>query len=322
MKTVIGLLSVIILVVFLGGCKGNGKTVTNGAPKKLVVVASLFPQYDFVRNIGGDRVDVTLLLPPGVEAHSFEPRPEDAVRITKADLFVFTNDYMEPWAHRFAGSTGDARVTMVNSSQNVQLRRLYPGSHADEDEHSHHKHGDRHDSGLDPHIWLDFGNASLMVDNITAAMSAKDPANAAFYANNATLFKQKLQRLDNDYKVGLSSCQKKVFLHGGHYTFGYLAHHYGLEYRSASALNSDAEPSPARMVELVKQVRVAGLKYIYTEELVSPRLAEMIARETGAAILTLHGAHNISRSDFDNGVTFMSLMEANLKNLKTGLQCR
>jgi zinc transport system substrate-binding protein len=175
---------------------------------------------------------------------------------------------------------------------------------------------------MDPHVWLDFADSQIMVDTIASAMGNKDPLNKDYYMANAAAYKSELNKLDNEYKSGLSSCSKKTFLHGGHYAFGYLAHRYGLQYASASAVNADSEPSAARLVALVKQMKAIGLKHVFTEELLSPRISEMIAKESGASVLLLHGAHNISKEDFDHGVTFIPLMKRNLINLRTGLQCK
>src|SRR6185369_12679987 len=193
----------------------------------------------------------------------------------------------------------------------------------DNDEHGHEEKGRHHHAGgMDPHIWLDFANAQVMVDNIASAMSVKDFKNRNYYMDNATALKVALGKLDAKYKSGLSNCAKRTFLQGGHFTFGYLANRYDLHYQSASALNAEAEPSPARLIALVKQLKANGLKYVFSEELLSPRVAEMIARESGASILPLHGAHNISKDDLNSGVTFIDLMKKNLANLRTGLECR
>lgn len=314
---------VIICLSAICACqKKEAPVSSSAAPRKLVVVTTLFPLYDFVRTIGGDKADVSLILPPGVEAHSFEPKPEDAARVTGADLFVFTDEYMEPWAVKFVKGLNAGNVTLVDSSKGVTFLKAGVEEEGDDEHAGHGGAGHHHGGGMDPHIWLDFGNAQIMVDNIASAMIAKDPSNRAYYLANAAAYKTELKKLDDDYKAGLSTCAKRVFLHGGHYAFGYLAHRYGLQYESASAVNADAEPTPAKLIALVKQVRASGLKYVYSEELLSPRVSEMIAKETGATVLLLHGAHNISRDDLDHGATFVSLMKKNLDNLRTGLQCR
>jgi len=294
--------------------------VTTG--KKLVIITTLFPLYDFARTIAGDKAEVTLLLPPGVEAHSFEPRPDDVVKTAKAGLFIYTNKFMEPWADKFISGLDTTAVTVVDASKGITLQpaRSKHHHHTDQhkkgaDAHHHHQH-----PAMDPHIWLDLGNAQLMVDTIATAISAKDPSNSTTYAAHATALKQQLAQLDTDFRNGLSQCGKKTFLHGGHYAFGYLANRYGLQYEAAVSVNADAEPNPARMIELIKQVKSSGLKYVFSEEMVSPRLTEAIAQETGAKVLTLHNLHNVSKDDLQAGTNYISLMRKNLANLKTGLE--
>lgn len=325
MKKVLIALSLIVFMALGCACRKNEAPSSTKGSKKLVVVTTLFPLYDFARNVGADKAEVSLLLPPGVEAHSFEPKPADAVRVSKADLFVFTDAYMEPWVRDFASGLQLGPDRILDSSKGIVLQKSGPEEDEDEPapasgapgEHAHHHHA----GGMDPHIWLDFANAQQMVDNIADGMSEKDPQNREYYRTNAAAYKEKLKRLDLKYKEGLASCGKRTFLHGGHYAFGYLAKRYGLQYESAAAVNPDSEPSPAKILSLIKQMKALGLRYVYSEELLSPRISETIAKETGATVLMLHGAHNISREDLANGVSYLSLMEKNLENLKTGLAC-
>lgn len=305
-------LCLLVLTFGTAGCRKEEKG--SAGPGKLRVVTTLFPLYDFARNVAGEKAEVTLLLPPGMEPHNFEPRPEDIVRISKADLFVYTNPAMEPWAADIVKGAGAKGLMVVDASRGARLLKA-----GEEHGHEEERHGGE---GVDPHLWLDFANARVMVENIAAALAEKDPANREFYLANARGYGAKLAALDERYRAGLATCSKRVFLHGGHFAFGYLANRYGLRYESAFAVSADAEPTPAKLAKLVRQVREEGLRYIYTEELIDPRTAETIARETGASILMLHGAHTIGRDDLARGVTFISLMERNLENLRKGLQCR
>lgn len=307
-------MAALMLPVAISLCTACHKRDQGGSPGKLKVVTTLFPLYDFAKQIGGNKADVSLLLPPGVEPHSFEPKPDDMVRVNRADLFIFTNKYMEPWAAQVVAALDNKKIVVVDTSRGVKL--LKAGSGHEDGDHGHEA------GGVDPHMWLDFDNARIMVDNMLAGFVAKDPANREYYSANATAYKAQLVALDQRFKAGLSQCEKREFLHGGHFAFGYLAKRYGLRYQSAYAVNADAEPTAAKLADLVKQMRRYGLKYVYTEELLNPRVAETIAQETGADVLHLHGAHNISKEDLDRGVTFVSLMEENLKNLRIGLQCR
>jgi len=337
MKKLLGLVLLIGCLAF-AACqdrKQPSTTVTAGKSGALTVVTTLFPLYDFARSIGGDKATVTLLLPPGVEAHAFEPRPEDAIKTARAGLFIYTNRQMEPWAEKFVSGLGATNLMVVDAGKGVILQPARSHQHEDAEDHDHHQHakqaekhehddhGHHHNQdGTDPHIWLDLDNARIMVDTIAQAMAAKDPVNAAAYTANAAALKQKLTQLDADYKSGLASCKTRTLLHGGHYAFGYLAKRYNLQYEAAVSVHADAEPTPARMIELVKQVKKSGVHYVFSEEMVSPRLTETIAREAGVKVLSLHNLHNISKEDLQSGTDYVTLMRKNLEKLQTGLECR
>lgn len=280
-------------------------------PGKLQVVSSLFPLYDFAKNVGGDRADVSLLLPPGVEPHSFEPKPEDIIKLGKADIFIYTNNYMEPWINGILKGINNPGLVIVNSSRYIALLKEEDGEEARE-------HG-----GMDPHVWLDLTNAAKMVDAICEGFVKKDPVNKEFYRQNAESYKAKLLALDKKFSESLAGCKKNIFMSGGHYSFGYLAKRYNLRYRPAYyGFSPDSEPNPKDLIELSKELKRNGLHYIFYEELVNPSVARTIAGETGAKLLLLHGAHNISRDELDRNITFLSIMEHNLENLKEGLECR
>jgi zinc transport system substrate-binding protein len=309
-------LAVCVVMVLLTSCRAKQEKA--GPGKQLIVVASLFPLYDFARNIGQDKADVSLLLPPGLEAHSFEPRPGDMVRLNQANVFIYTNSEMEPWVQAVLKGVQNRSLKVVESGRGVAMtaghEELAPGKKAG------HRHGHDQD-GADPHIWLDFSNAINMVDHILAGFIEKDPRNRAFYQKNADAYKAKLNDLDRQFKEGLSGCRKNVIVHGGHFAFGYLAQRYGLKYVAVSGFSPDAEPTPAGMVKISKTMKASGLNHLFYEELLSPRVAESIARETGASLLMLHAAHNVGKEEFERGVGFMDLMQRNLENLKRGLQC-
>ena len=309
-----------------------GRPAAERAPGRLVVVTTLFPLYDFARSIGGDKAEVSLLLPPGVEPHSFEPKPADLMRIHKADIFVYTGDFMEPWATVLVKGVGKDGPLIVDSSRGIALQPQTQGAGE-----SRIKTGARTGTGAvpapegahagaahsaDPHIWLDFGNAQVMVDNILTAFAARDPANRAFYEKNALSYMARLAALDEEFRKGLASCTTRLFVHGGHYAFSYLARRYGLTYVSVYGLTPDAEPSVSRLAWLVGEMRLSGVKYVFYEELIQPRMAETLASETGAALLPLNGGHNVTRDQMEKGVTFIAIMESDLKNLRMGLQCR
>ena len=286
-------------------------------PGKLRVVTTLFPIYDFARNVGGDLAEVSLLLPPGVEPHSFEPTPETIIALSRADLFIYTGSGMEPWAEKLAdGVSRGGKPVRCEAGKGAHYLNSAHDHGGRRDEHAEHEHG------KDPHIWLDPDNALSMVDRIAEGFAVARPAAAEKFAANAAAYKARLQELANRFNSGLAVCATREFVHGGHYAFAYLADRYKLQYISAYGVTAESEPSSQKLMELVRTIKNKKLHYIFFEELLSPRAAETVAAETGAALLKLHGIHNVTRSELDAGATYLSLMEQNLTVLRKGLECR
>jgi zinc transport system substrate-binding protein len=321
--SLIRLSSVLLILIFmftLPACnKGDHNNAANRTAR-LKVVTSLYPIYDFARNIGKERVEVILLMPPGIEPHSFEPKPADIVMFNNADLFIFTNKYMEPWAEKLVTSIRSEKVAIVDSSKGVHFIE------EDGDQDHHREKGaakDKHEhEGMDPHIWLDLGNAGRMVDNIAEGLITRDPANRDYYRRNAEEYKALLQQLDESFRKELADCATRKIVSGGHLAFSYLAKRYELTNISAYGFSPDAEPAPGQLIRLISLLKREGIKYIFYEEMLTPRVAELLSRESGAQMLFLNGIHNISRDEFEKGISFVTLMRKNLENLKKGLQCR
>jgi len=189
---------------------------------------------------------------------------------------------------------------------------------AQEPETGHHHHG-----GKDPHIWVHLGHAQKMVDTIAHAFAKKDPKNKDFYLSNASKYKLRLGSLDTRFRETLSTCKHKTIIYGGHFAFGYFAKHYGLSHESPyEGFSPNAEPSPKAIAELIDKVKASGMKYIYHEELLDPKVARTVAQETGVKLELLHGAHNVSKDELKSGLTFLDIMESNYNKLRVGLSCR
>jgi zinc transport system substrate-binding protein len=174
---------------------------------------------------------------------------------------------------------------------------------------------------LDPHIWLDFDNAKIMVGTILHAIQIKGPANMDSYKRNSDDYCKKLSDLDYSYKAALAPCKGRQIVYGGHYAFGYLAKRYGLKYLAAQGISPDAEPTAKDLSRLVEQIRKDSIKYVFFEELTSPKIAETIANETNTKLLLLNAAHNVTRDQLVQGTSFLDIMKDNLDNLKQGLGC-
>lgn len=304
------LLLLLLFLTFLLSCQQAKES--NQEDQKLKVIATIFPVYDFARNIGQDKIKLTMLLPPGTDAHHYELRPEDIVKVSKTDIFLFTNFEMEQWAYKIINAAD--RKTNMLAIETGKGAVLLPFN---EEEGK----PEENVSKFDPHIWLDMDNAQKMVDNITAAFIKKDSRNSDYYLRNAHDYKLKLAALDRRYQAELNGCKTKTVLHAGHRAFAYLAKKYNLKYIAAYNIMADAEPSPQKIVALVEQVKRERVPCIYYENMMNPRLAQTIARETGAGLLKLNNGNDVSKSDIKDGESFISLMENNLINLKKGMRC-
>ena len=295
-----------------------------GKDGRLTVITTIFPLYDFARNIGGDRISVTMLLPPGSDVHHYELKPKDIIRVSKADVFLFTSFELEQWAYKIINAAAEkTNMLAVETGRGAFLLPLPESLDHDPGEPTAGQANEPdHASKYDPHIWLDAANAQKMIDNIASAFITRDPKNSEVYRENAARYKRQLMDLDEKYRVQLSRCKTKTVLHAGHWAFAYLANRYQLRYQSAYNSSADAEPSPQQILALMEQVRAQKLRYIYYEDLAAPKLASMMASETGVELLKLSNGHDVGKKDFQSGETFLSLMEKNLVNLKKGMQCR
>ena len=312
-----------LMVLFVIGLTGSWDSAS-GQETRTRVVTTLFPLYDFARNIGQDKIDLSLLLPPGVEPHAFGPKPSDMARVAQAEVFIYTGNAMEPWAERIVKGVGASRLLVVDASKGIALMKMEGGEAGmgdvkGEQAHNHRDHGLQ---GVDPHIWLDLANSQKIVDTIADAMVLARPADERLLRQNAAAYKEKLRALDGSFAAELSKCPKREFIHAGHYAFGYLARRYNLTYVAAQGFVPDSEPTAKQLAALARQVQSRGLKVVFYEELVEPRIARTVAKETGAELLMLHGAHNLSKQDFEKGTSFIAIMQGNLTHLKRGLGCQ
>ena len=296
------------LAASLSGCAAQ--KVQEEENGKLQVVATLFPQYDFARQVAGDLAQVTLLMPPGVESHSFEPTPQDMVTIENADLFIYTGDVMEPWAQSILDGVG-RQEAVLDVSSGITLE---PDGVGDGEEDGH-EHG-----GLDPHIWTSPVLAQKMVENIRDALCEKDPGHAEDYQANAESYLEQLKALDQEFREIVSTGKRQEIVFAGRFAFHYFVKEYGLDYVAAyDSCSHESEPSARAVAEIVERIRADQIPVVYYEELVDPKVARSISEETGAKTLLLHSCHNVSKEEFERGEGYLSLMQQNAKNLREGL---
>ena len=327
------------ICAFAAGCS-KGSSDNSGAAgdesgKKLKIVATLFPQYDFARQIAGDYADVTLLLPPGMESHSYDLRPADMIEIRESDMFIYTGKYMEVWAQTIIDSLDDS-VMVVDVSDGITLEKEEDYF---VDEHSTHEHSahentdedDEHDSHAehshsghtheyDPHIWTSPVYAMQMVENIVDALMEKDPQHAEEYRQRADEYIDKLAEVDAAFRqVSEESAHRTIFF-GGRFAMTYFVREYDFDCVSAyHDCSAESEPSISSVMRMIDEIKESGAKAVYYEELADPKVARTIAEETGVKLLLLHSAHNVSRQEYENGVTYLDIMWNNVEKLKEGL---
>ncbi len=305
---ILSLLLCAVLLVGFAACGNEGGKEDNG---KISVVCTLFPQYDFVRELVGDKAEVTLLLTPGTDSHSYDPSPVDMVKINECDLFIYTGETMEAWAANIIGSL-DESVTVLSLPQPVVLKEQTDSfsSHIEED----------HDHSADPHIWTSPVIAMEIVRKICAKLCEIDPENAVFYKTNEESYLKSLELLDAEIRAIAASAQHKKIVMCDRFAMLYFCEEYGLEYIAAlDACTSNTEPSPAVIVEITRAVEENKIPAVFCAELSNRKVAEAVAQQTGAEVLELHSCHNLSSDDFNAGETYLSLMKKNAENLKVAL---
>lgn len=299
----------------------NGCAPTQPESEKITVITSLFPQYDFVRQIAKDKVNVSLLLPAGVEPHSFEPTPQTIVTIGDADIFIYTNAMMEPWIEKVIDNVISDSLLIVESSLGIEYIEHAHEDEEHEDEHEDDEHEDEEHGELDPHVWLDPLNAKVMAQNILTALIKADPENSDFYQTNANALFLQLDELKAEYDAVFADSAHKTIIYGGHFAFGYLADRYGLEILSPyTGFSPNAEPTPQAIVELINRMTELNIKTIYYQELIDPKTARVIAEQTGAEMVLLHGAHNVTTEELQAGATYVSIMRDNAQKLMEGFK--
>lgn len=282
--------------------------------KKLKIVTTLFPQYDFTRQLVGDKADITLLVKPGVETHSYEPTSEDIIKINKANMFVYTGKYMEAWSNKILDSLTTDSLIVTDVSKGINLDKSKEEDHKEEEESENHSHE------YDPHIWTSPENAKKMVDNILKDLIKVDPENSEYYTENANKYKEELTALSNSFKTAVNEGKRKSLLFGGRFAMHYFTKEYDLDHKSAyDGCSTESEPSAEVLSNIIKEVKEKNIPVVYYEELVDPKIARTISEESGAEMLLLHTCHNLSDEDMRKGATYLSLMKQNLENLKKGL---
>ncbi len=303
---IIGILFIAAVTYFLGAgiFKGlnnkTGQTIGN----KLQITASFYPLYYFASQIGGDKVSVANITPSGAEPHDYEPTTQDIAKIQNSKLLIL-NGSVEAWGDKIRDNLQGEKTKVVVAGQDLLTQQI-------EEEGK---------MGIDPHVWLSPQLAKKETEKIANVLEELDPENASYYHDNESKLETRLDQLDQTYKQGLTSCNQKDII-TSHAAFGYLAKAYRLNQVPIAGISPDEEPSSQQLAEVADFAKQHNVKYIFFESLVSPKLSETIANEIGAKTLVLVPLEGISDGDMRNGKDYFTVMQQNLTNLQTALECK
>ncbi len=296
----------VLAAFLLGGGYVLYKNRTTSSTDKVAVTASFYPVAEFSRQVGGDLVEVTTMVKPGVEPHDYEPSPSELTKLYRSKLFVYNGAQLERWVDRIKPDLASNHVPAVEASSGIQITDATDGEDA---------------GSPDPHVWLDPVLAVGMVDNIAKAMSQADPIHKATYEKNAAAYKAKLAQLDSDFRVGLAQCSRHDIV-TSHAAFAYLAKRYGLNQLPISGLSPDAEPTPQELADIATFAKAHGVTYIFFEDLVSPKLSQTIATEVDAQTISFNPLEGLTAEEVKTGADYLSVQRDNLQSLRTALDCK
>ncbi len=299
---------VVVALVSIGCAQDD----PDSAPDGITVVAAFYPLAEAAQQIGGDGVEVKNLTPPGAEPHDLELTSDQLDEIIDADVVLYLGNGFQP-ALEEAVDRAEGSVLDVVESEELVTGEVH--GHEEEGEHA-----EEEEETLDPHIWLDPPRWANAIERIGDAMAEADEDNADNFAEATRTYAGRIEALDNDFKEGLESCDRDLIV-TSHAAFTYLAERYGLEQESISGVSPEAEPDPEHLAELADLVEEHGVTTIYTETLVSPEVAETLARETGADVATLNPLEGLTEDQIGNGEDYESVMRSNLEALRSGLGC-
>ena len=323
--------SLLLATGILGGC-GKAESSSISAPsasqsgsKPLKIVTTIFPEYDWVREILGDKADhaeVTMLLDNGVDLHSYQPTADDIIKISDCDLFLYVGGESDGWVEDALKEATNKEMQVINLldvlGEQVKEEEVVEGMEAEEEESE-----DENEPEYDEHVWLSLKNAETLCNAITDALEEIDPANKDAYATNAASYLEKLAALDGEYQTVADNAARKTVLFGDRFPFRYLVDDYGLSYYAAFAgCSAETEASFETISFLAGKVNELGLPCVLTIEGAQHKIAETIVQNTvkkNQSILTLDSMQSTTSTDVANGTTYLSVMESNLDVLKQAL---
>lgn len=332
MKKITALL--LALFVLVGALAGCGKQNDTNKTDKLSIVTTIFPEYDWVREILGDKADnaeIAMLLDNGVDLHSYQPTADDIVKISDCDLFIYVGGESDGWVEDALRNAANRNMKVINLLEvlgdSVKTEEIVEGMQEEHEHEDAHAHDDaeehEHEEETDEHVWLSLKNAKMLVRVISKALQELDPDNKDIYAANADAYVKKLSALDADYQAAVDAASNKTILFGDRFPFRYLVDDYGLRYYAAFVgCSAETEAGFETISFLAKRVDEWKLPCVLTIEGAQHKIAETVVRNTttkNQKVLTMDSMQSTTTQDVKNGTTYLSVMEKNLSVLKEAL---
>ena len=301
-----------ILLVSLGVILGISDARKQS--EKLTIVTTNFPAYDFARAVAGDKAEIKMLLKPGSEMHDFEPTPSDIIDIEKSNLFIYTGGESDEWVEDILEDTKVSKTLKMMDAVEVVEEEAVEGMEAEEEEEGE-------EPEYDEHVWTSPKNAKKIVNRVKDELIKVSPENEEAFEQNAADYSAELDELDNKFQAIVDNSKRKTIVFGDRFPLRYFADEYGLKYYAAfPGCSEQTEASSATIAFLVDKVKSEKIPVVFKIEMSSGKVAQTIADETDAKVLTFNAAHNISADDFNAGVAYVDIMEQNLSVLEEALQ--
>ena len=303
LKRIICLIAALSIAVGLCGCSGLERSSSDNKPE---IVTTIFPAYDFARQIFGDTAEVTLLLKPGMESHSYDPSARDIVRIDRCDLFIYNGGESDAWVENVLKSTENVNTLRMMEAVEVLAEEFTEGMETD------HGHDGGEEDEYDEHIWTSPKNAAKIIESIKTAAVKLSPENSEIYESSARDYIEKVNALDGEFRELLNG-EERYFVFGDRFPLLYFFKEYGLNYYAAfPGCGSETEPSARTIAFLGEQLESADtVPGVFFIELSNHKLADSLAADKGLSTYEFHSCHNISADDFNAGESYISLMERN-----------
>lgn len=319
LSVILAFLIVVMSILFTTSCDNNAE-VNDIKSDKVSIVTTIFPFYDFAKNIAGDKADIKLLLSPGNEPHNYEPSPSDIVAIENCDIFIYNGGESDEWVESVLSSLENNNIKQMKMMEYVTLLHEQSGehdhSHEHEEEGIEHSHGD----GYDEHIWTSVRNSVKICEVITEALCEIDTENAEYYSNQNAVYSDELKKLDENIVKIVENSKQNTIVFGDRFPFLYFVTDYGLAFECAfPGCSSKTEPNISTVTHMIDFVREENIPVVFYLEFSNGKTAKLIAEDTGAKTLRFSSCHNVTKDEFQQGVSYISLMEQNSEALKEAL---